>query len=140
MSELGAARVLGKVLIPLVFDDIDYPNVVQDLYCVRVSENDLDQVLDGVQADISKFAAENKKVFIVHGQNEAKKLELKDFLAKLALDPVILDQQNDLGMTIIEKFEYYASQCVFAVVLLTPDDRTAPATSSAEASGAPDRT
>lgn len=133
MSELGAARVLGKVLIPLVFDDIDYPNVVQDLYCVRVSENDLDQVLDGLHADISKFAAENKKVFIVHGQNEAKKLELKDFLAKLALDPVILHQQNDLGMTIIEKFEYYASQCVFAVVLLTPDDQTAPATSSAEA-------
>ncbi len=66
-----------------------------------------------VCTDISKLAAENKKVFIVHGQNEAKKLELKDFLAKLALDPMILHQQNDLGKTIIEKFEYYAAQCAF---------------------------
>lgn len=132
MSELGAARILGKVLIPLTFDDINYPNVVEDLYCVRASESDLDQVLDRVHHDISQFATENKKVFIVHGQNEAKKLELKDFLAKLALDPVILHQQNDLGKTIIEKFEFYASQCAFAVVLLTPDDQAIPANSSVE--------
>jgi predicted nucleotide-binding protein len=132
MSELGAARILGKVLIPLIFDDIDYPNVVQDLHCVRVSESNLDQVLDRVHSNISRFAAENKKIFIVHGQNEAKKFELKDFLAKLALDPVILHQQNDLGKTIIEKFEYYASQCAFAIVLLTPDDQTAPSNSSVE--------
>jgi len=132
MSELGAARVLGKILIPLIFDNIDYPNVVQDLFCLRAAESDLDQVLDRVHRDMSQFAAENKKVFIVHGQNEAKKLELKDFLAKLALDPVILHEQNDLGKTIIEKFEYYASQCAFAFVLLTPDDQTAPASSSNE--------
>jgi predicted nucleotide-binding protein len=132
MSELGAARVLGKILIPLIFDDVQFPNVVQDLYCVRVSENGLDQVLDRIHRDMAQFATENKKVFIVHGQNEAKKLELKDFLAQLALDPVILHQQNDLGKTIIEKFEYYASQCAFAIVLLTPDDRTAPADSSTE--------
>jgi hypothetical protein len=132
MSELGAARVLGKVIIPLIFDDIPYPGVVQDLQCVRASESDLDQVIDGVHIDLSQFAAENKKVFIVHGQNEAKKLELKDFLAKLALDPIILHQQNDLGKTIIEKFEYYASQCAFAFVLLTPDDQAAPANSSIE--------
>lgn len=132
MSELGAARILGKVLIPLIFDEIDYPNVVQDLYCVRVPESELDQVLENVHRDISQFAAENKKVFIVHGHNEAKKLELKDFLAELALDPIILHQQNDLGKTIIEKFEHYASQCTFAFVLLTPDDQAAPPTSSIE--------
>ena len=131
MSELGAARVLGKLVIPLMFDDIDYPNVVQDLYCVRASENDLDQVLDQVHQGMSKFAADNKKVFIVDGY-DLEKLELKDFLAKLTLDPVILHQQNDLGKTIIEKFEYYAPQCAFAVVLLTPDDQTAPTDSSAE--------
>lgn len=132
MTELGAARVLGKVLVPLIFDDIEYPTVLKDLFCLRVSESDLDEVLDRVHSDISQFAAENKKVFIVHGQNEAKKLELKDFLAKLGLDPVILHQQNDLGKTIIEKFEHYACQCAFAVVLLTPDDQAAPTDSSME--------
>jgi predicted nucleotide-binding protein len=126
MSELGAARILGKILIPLIFDDdIDYPNVVKDLYCVRVSESDLDEELERIHLGMEQFAGENKKIFIVHGQNEAKKLELKGFLAKLTLDPVILHEQNDLGKTIIEKFEYYASQCAFAVVLLTPDDQTA---------------
>ena len=132
MSELGAARVLGKVVVPLILEDIGFPNVIQDLYCIRVAEPDLDRVLDRISRDITELAAENKKVFIVHGQNEAKKLELKDFLATLKLDPVILHQQNDLGKTIIEKFEHYASQCAFAVVLLTPDDKAAPADPSPE--------
>lgn len=125
MSELGAARILGKTIVPLLFDNISYPNVVQDLYCVRVSDSNLDATLSRISRDLSHFATQNKKIFIVHGHNEAKKLELKDYLAGLALDPVILHQQNDLGKTIIEKFEYYASQCAFAVILLTPDDQAA---------------
>lgn len=65
-----------------------------------------------------------KNVFIVHGQDEAKKLELKDFLSSLGLTPVILHQQDGLGKTIIEKFEYYAPQASFAFVLMTPDDKS----------------
>ncbi len=133
MSELGAARILGKLVIPILFDDIDYPGVVKDLHCLSATEDDLESALDKIQKGMSQFAADNKKVFIVHGQNEAKKLELKDFLAKLGLDPVILHQQNDLGKTIIEKFEYYAPQCAFAVILLTPDDQVAPADASTDA-------
>ncbi len=64
----------------------------------------------------------DRNVFIVHGHDEAKKWELKNFLAKLGLEPLILHEQDDRGMTIIEKFEHYASQCRFAFVLLTPDD------------------
>ena len=64
----------------------------------------------------------SKKVFIAHGHDEAKMWELKNFLLKLGLIPIILHEQDDLGKTIVEKFEYYASQCVFAFVLLTPDD------------------
>jgi hypothetical protein len=66
----------------------------------------------------------NNRVFIVHGHDEAKKWELKNFLIMLGLQPIILHEQDDLGKTIIEKFEYYASQCDFAFVLLTPDDQT----------------
>ena len=113
-----------------MFDDINYPNVVQDLYCVQVSGSGW--ISTGSRSSRHLAIRVEQKVFIVHGQNEAKKLELKDFLAKLALDPVILHQQNDLGKTIIEKFEHYASQCAFAVVLLTPDDQAAPANSSVE--------
>jgi hypothetical protein len=77
--------------------------------------------------------SKSKKVFIVHGHNEAKKWELKNFLSGLGLDPVILHEQDDLSMTIIEKFEYYARKCSFAFVLLTPDDEVAPGTAPSEA-------
>lgn len=132
MSELGAARVLGKLVIPILFDDIECPGVVADLHYLRATEADIDSIVDKVNTGMSQFASENKKVFIVHGQNEAKKLELKDFLGKIGLDPIILHQQNSLGKTIIEKFEYYAPQCAFSIVLLTPDDNIAPHKASTE--------
>lgn len=65
------------------------------------------------------------KVFIVHGHDSLAVLELKDFLVSLGLEPVVLHQQDDMGMTIIEKFERYANECRFAFVLLTPDDKQA---------------
>jgi predicted nucleotide-binding protein len=71
-----------------------------------------------------------RKVFIVHGHDEAKKWELKDFILRLDLEPIVLHEQDDRGMTIIEKFEHYASECEFAFVLLTPDDPAAHAAST----------
>jgi predicted nucleotide-binding protein len=65
----------------------------------------------------------NKNVFIVHGHDEAKKLELKGFLSELGLRPIILHEQDDMGGTVIEKFEHYAPRCGFAFVLMTPDDK-----------------
>ena len=62
------------------------------------------------------------KVFIVHGHDSTAMFELKDFLRHLGLDPIVLFQEDDLGMAIIEKFEHYAPSCVFSFVLLTPDD------------------
>jgi hypothetical protein len=67
-------------------------------------------------------SAENRNVFIVHGHSDAHKHELAAFLRTLELQPVVLDEEDDLGMTIIEKFEYHASDCAFAFVLMTPDD------------------
>lgn len=65
----------------------------------------------------------NKRVFIVHGHQSKALLELKDFLGTLGLEPILLFQEDDRGMSIIEKFEHYAGQCEFAFVLLTPDDK-----------------
>lgn len=62
------------------------------------------------------------KVFVVHGHDDAAKQELARFLEKIELKAVILHEQPDRGRTIIEKFEEYADQVGFAVVLLTPDD------------------
>jgi len=65
----------------------------------------------------------NKTVFIVHGHDGTQKMELKRLLSELGLQPIILHEQDDMGKTIIEKFEHYAPQCAFSFVLLTPDDK-----------------
>jgi predicted nucleotide-binding protein len=64
----------------------------------------------------------DRKVFIVHGQAEAIKLELKSILTNLKIEPVILSEMPDNGRTVIEKFENYARFCAFAYVIITPDD------------------
>jgi hypothetical protein len=43
----------------------------------------------------------------------------------LKLEPVVLSEQPDLGLTIVEKLEHYGKDCDFALVLLTADDQTA---------------
>ena len=62
--------------------------------------------------------------FIVHGHNEAAKLDLKNYLQNtLHLpEPIILHEQPSLGRTIVEKFEDYAAMSSLVFVLLTPDD------------------
>ena len=62
-----------------------------------------------------------RRVFVVHGRDEARKHEVAHFLSKLQLEPVILHEQPSRGRTIIEKFEDY-SDVAYAVILLTPDD------------------
>lgn len=72
------------------------------------------------------MTSDNKDVFIVHGHNLERRDELRDFLRdNLHLQPIILEEQDDRGKTIIEKFEYYAPSCSFAFVLMTPDDKAA---------------
>jgi predicted nucleotide-binding protein len=64
----------------------------------------------------------SKDVFIVHGHSEEARTQLKLLVRNLGLNPIVLADQSDGGMTIIEKFEYYANSCSFALALMTPDD------------------
>jgi len=61
-------------------------------------------------------------VFLVHGHDEATKEKVARFLEKVGLHVIILHEQVNQGMTVIEKFEQFASRANFAVVLFTPDD------------------
>jgi predicted nucleotide-binding protein len=78
-----------------------------------------------VTADDTPPKAVGRKVFVVHGHDEAAKEKVSSLLRKLKLEPVILHEQASKGKTIIEKFEQYAD-VGFAVVLLTPDDVGSP--------------
>lgn len=66
-------------------------------------------------------AAPSRKIFIVHGHDEAAKQQVARLLERLQLEPIILHEKPNKGRTIIEKIEQHAD-VAFAVVLLTPDD------------------
>lgn len=65
---------------------------------------------------------DSKNIFIVHGRDEARWRELKEILKEFGLNPIVLQEQPDLGLTLIEKFEHYGSTCSFAIAVFTPDD------------------
>lgn len=72
---------------------------------------------------LEKKIVNSKNIFIIHGHNEAKRRELENLLKeRFKLNPIILSEQPDQGLTIIEKFEKYASNCSYAFALFTPDD------------------
>ena len=62
-----------------------------------------------------------KKVFIVHGHDHGTRDMVARFIQQLELEPVILQEQPNRGLTVMEKFEQHA-EVGFAVVLFTPDD------------------
>jgi len=82
------------------------------------------------------MATATRKVFIVHGHDDAALQAVARFLEKLKLEAIVLREQPDQGRTIIEKFEDYASEVGFAVVLLTPDDLVGAAATPSQTSRA----
>ncbi len=87
-------------------------------------------------AAVSPPAAGGRKVFVVHGHDEGALAAMARFLEKIEIEPIILQEQPDQGFTVIEKFETYAKQVAFAVVLLTPDDLGGSASASSQAARA----
>jgi predicted nucleotide-binding protein len=90
------------------------------------------------QPPVTKAAPERspRKVFLVHGHDEAALHAVARFLEQLELEAIVLREQPDQGRTIIEKFEDCANQVGFAVVLMTPDDIAASASAPASATRA----
>jgi predicted nucleotide-binding protein len=74
------------------------------------------------QRSAGPVAPLSKKIFVVHGHDDGAREAVARFLEKIELEAIILKEQPDQGFTIIEKFQAYANQVSFAVVLLTPDD------------------
>lgn len=69
------------------------------------------------------IARNKRKVFIVHGRDNAAKQEVSRFIEQLGLEAIILHEQTNAGMTIIEKIEHYSNDADFALILYTPCDK-----------------
>ncbi|MEL7642321.1 MAG: nucleotide-binding protein [Solidesulfovibrio sp.] len=61
------------------------------------------------------------EVFIVHGRDELAKTQTARFVENLGFSAIILNEQPNLGKTLIEKIEEYTN-VGFAIVLYTPCD------------------
>ena len=83
-----------------------------------------DAIESGARTDVADTS--NRKVFVIHGHDEAAKHELARFLKQLDLDPVLLGEQPSRSNTVIEKLEEYAAAVSYAVALLTADDVGSP--------------
>ncbi len=114
-------------------DDVDY--YIRKLESIRdrLELIDLSSGLAQQLPNSSHQRISSKKVFVVHGHDEAAKEAVARFLSQLGLQPIILNERPNLGNTIIEKFENSAEEVAFAVVLLTPDDIGYPKNRSSEA-------
>jgi len=60
-------------------------------------------------------------VFILHGRDPARD-QLTAFLMRLELKPVILEEQDHAGRTILEQLETHVRRACYAIALLTGDD------------------
>ena len=114
-----------------------YQDGISNFY-QRPSYKSVENIIGVLGAAITRFKRnpqllENRKtiedtkqrqnIFIIHGKDEAKWRELKDILQnQFRLNPIVLQEQPDIGKTIIEKFENYAKTCSSAIAIFTPDD------------------
>jgi len=80
-----------------------------------------DEIGDAIDTPSFSAPALSAKIFIVHGHDEAARLNVARFIETIGFEAVILSEQANQGRTIIEKIEAH-DDVGFAVVLLTPDD------------------
>lgn len=97
-------KITTAILIPLVRDYKDYVESTAPATTLA-------------QFETTDF----NRVFIVHGHEEAPRETVARFISSVGLEPVILHEQANRGMTIPEKL-IANGNVGFAVVLLTPDD------------------
>lgn len=64
---------------------------------------------------------DNGKVFIVHGHDGKVRDKVANLIKKLGLEPVILHEKANQGMTLMEKFIKHAD-VGFAIIVMTADD------------------
>lgn len=113
-------------------DTIKLVNVRYDGLNDKRNFMELSASLEAVRDNVGRYYAEdssigstdkqsNNKVFIVHGHDEAVRDRVELFLRRVGLDPVILCNKSNGGLTIIEKIEEY-TDVAFALVLYTGCD------------------
>lgn len=73
--------------------------------------------------DVNSPKDESKRVFIVHGHDNALRTEIELLIRTLGYEPIVLCKQPNRGDTIIEKLEREVNDIAFSIILYTPCDK-----------------
>jgi predicted nucleotide-binding protein len=90
----------------------------------RFIDKEIGGFLETLEIEINDMLIETRSnIFISFGWNEVLKIKLKDFLRdSLHRKILILEEQPDLGKTVIEKLEAASLRCSSAIILMSADD------------------
>ena len=102
-----------------VSKDEEYTKDITDEF-LEEAQNSLGTAISELK-DEAFTAYSNHKVFIVHGRDTLLRTQVENVLRALGLEPIILQEQANIGKTIIEKIEE-CTDVGFGIVLYTPCD------------------
>ncbi|WP_080054412.1 TIR domain-containing protein [Spirosoma aerolatum] len=91
-------------------------------YGSGLSDSDTEAIRSELLTLLKAIDRENKSIFIVHGRDHDMREKVQSALRGLGLATVVLDREDDLGQTVIEKFIKESARCEYAVVLCSADD------------------
>jgi len=111
--QLGQLQIVGA---------LQPENVLSGRWRSSIGTEGIFSVKRSEAAVLAEHLPSKNSVFLVHGHDDGAKHGVARFLEQLGIQPVILQEQINRGMTVIEKFEDFAKRAGFAVVLMTPDD------------------
>ncbi len=103
--------------------DVTWPNGQRKMLAVIDSFLEYLEIVAAHRHDgsASVDSIERVRCFIVHGHDATMLNAVRSYIAYLGLDPIVLSEEPNQGMTIFQKFKSYAEVDV-AIVLLSPDD------------------
>lgn len=85
ISEIGTTRAFidendsKKFLIPVIYGDIEIPDFIKDLYCIRLSDENYIESIDRIDSSISSFIGKKEAA-------EEKETEKREFIERKAAD------------------------------------------------------
>jgi hypothetical protein len=99
ISEIGAARAFvdesanKRFLIPVLYGNIEIPNIIQDIYCIRLSNDNYDEAINLIDQSISKYYGRKEAV-------EEKESSQREKIESKAADYV------EVAITALKKREF----------------------------------
>ena len=108
-------------LLQEIYEKLDSFNGWSDESLLEEINGSLSALYESSITNKGDSPMQSNKIFIVHGRNEQIRDDIELFIRRIGLDPIILCNQPNGGLTIIEKIEQYTN-VDFAIVIYTACD------------------